>query len=725
MKKIKSVLLSLTAFTSISHASNNLLSLSMEELSDIRVDDTSVTLTSTALKNVPATITTITHQDILESGARNLDELLEIYVPSFNYMYKVHGSQMGFRGIISDRNNKVLLLLNGRVMNIKAKDGGAVTERWFSTLADIKNVKVITGPGSAIYGAGAIAGVISIETFSGRLNRGIEISTKGGLGEKFINTEISYSTKLKNNLYLYTYYGLDKYDGASYKDAPMKFAFDYSGHYSWNNNIDAPADKRYDHDTTNDNSALDGELRHKFHFQLSNNNFTFWTRFTQSSLSNPTEQHIFQWLGDNNAYKYKNTGSKNRQITAFTEYRQKVNKNLKFTYDLSYLRSDVYIKYFNLPNKGMDKFWGEDNVMGKILSTYEFSQYNKLAFGAEYNYNWFGRPSDVSSENYSQFNARNKNTKFESDLISFFGEYQSKIYDNFTLFVGGRADKHKYTPWMYSPRVDFIYNANEKDIFKLGFNRSVRSSDDFELYTHYKDTHDYGDVEKLNTIEFIYEKYAKNSFIHIGLFYNNHDIVAYNDITGKTEELGDANSWGTEIELQYKNGKNEFYISHSYTKLLSFTLEDKTTSRQNVSASPYGYGDDFANWHNHITKLRYNYKISNKLKWVNSLRIFWGMNGAKDMAEYNNNLDQNTTHNNDPKYRLPLYDSGHTRAFEESVYLNTSLLWNINKQTLFSINGYNLLGLLDEDYNKRNFFKTTSQYRDSAPSIAIGLKYKF
>ena len=140
-------------FLSIPLFSYSISQLNLEDLTEIEVKSTDATLTQIAVTDVPASMTVITHEDIVQSGARNLDELLEIYVPSFMYMDMVYGGQMGFRGIISDRNNKILLLVNKRVMNLKTSDGGAVTERWFSMLDDIKKVTVITGPGSPIYGA--------------------------------------------------------------------------------------------------------------------------------------------------------------------------------------------------------------------------------------------------------------------------------------------------------------------------------------------------------------------------------------------------------------------------------------------------------------------------------------------------------------------------------------------------------------------------------------------
>jgi outer membrane receptor for ferrienterochelin and colicin len=705
-----------TFLTASLYAQSDLFMLDLEDLSSIELKDTSATLTKTDIKNVPASITLITHQDILESGARNLDELLEIFVPSFTYMNKVQGTQIGFRGIISDRNNKVLLLVNNRVMNVKATDGGAITERWFSTLSDIESIKVITGSGSAIYGSGAISGVISIETFSGKTRDGINISSKAGIGEEFYNAELSYGTKLQDDIYLYLYYGIDKYNGADNDKAPMRFAFDYSG----GNNIDAPAEENFPYRMDNDNSSLENKFRHKIHLQIDGDDFCIWSRFTKTSLATPTAQFMYLWISDNKEDNFKNTGSQNQQLTVFGEKTQRVLNDIDITYQISYQRSDVSNNFYNTSQVNIaDKFWGEDNLMLKILAHYDIDSKNQLALGAEYNYNWFGRSSDISSYNYSKTSVLPENTKWESYLTSIFGEYQTNFTQNLTMFVGTRVDEHKYVSSMYSPRVNFVYNNNDTDVVKLGFNRSLRHNDEAVLYANNKYNNTNGDVEQIDTLELIYMKYMKNITLSISTFYNDHDLVSWDNTRKSAQNIGNMKSYGGEIELNYKTSKILFNISHSFSKLREFTLNNSDIKLQNVSANAYGYGDDFANWNNHITKLRFNYKIKHNLKWVNSLRIFWGMDGAKDMANYN--IDTNGATNK--KYILPYYDDDNTRAFEESIYLNSALVWNYDKQTTLQLNAYNILGIFDEDLNKRNFFQTTSQYRDAAPSLSVGLNY--
>jgi len=711
-------LIFLQFLTSCLYSYSDLFRLDLEELSNIELKNTSATLTKTDIKNIPASITIITHKDIIDSGARNIDELLEIYVPSFAYMYKVQSTQIGFRGIMRDRNNKVLLLVNNRVMNIKTTDGGAVTERWFSTLGDIESIKVITGAGSAIYGSGAIAGVISIETFSGKTRDGIHVSSKVGAGEEFYNTEFSYGSTIKDDMHLYFYYGLSKNIGASNDKAPMKFAFNYKNI----SNIVTPADQKYIYNNTNDYGSFGNTLQHKFHFQIDSDDFLFWARFTKTSLATPTTQQMFYWLNEKTINKYKDTGNENQQITLFAQKKQRVTSSFDITYQLSYLRSDMNINFFEADDvNGGDKFFGEDNLMAKILANYEINQKNQLAIGVEYNYNWLGRKSTLSSYNYSRTGVLLANTRWNSDLISLFGEYQTNFMKNLTMFMGIRVDKHKYSNVMYSPRLDFIYNNNNKDIVKLGFNRSSRHSDEAVMYMVYQNKHAFDDVEEIDTVELSYTKYLDNYNLNISTFHNNHNLISWNNSKKITQKIGNIKSYGVEVELRYQKDNVDFDISHSYTKLYSFILKDKYIQMQNVSASVYGYGNDFANWNNHITKMRFNYHINKKLKWTNSLRIFWGMKGAKDMANYNKNLNLSSV----KRYILPYYDDGHTTAFGESVYLNTAFIYNLSKQMVLSLNAYNILGLIDEDYNKRNFFQTTSQYRDTAPSLSVGLEYKF
>ena len=114
----------------------------------------SATLTKTTPRLVPAAMTTITAEQIQACGTRSLFEVLDIYVPNLQWgENQWEADTLGLRGIISDRDDEYLLLVNGRNMNERTHYG-AVSERDLVFLRDIHHIDVVRGPGSAMYGPG-------------------------------------------------------------------------------------------------------------------------------------------------------------------------------------------------------------------------------------------------------------------------------------------------------------------------------------------------------------------------------------------------------------------------------------------------------------------------------------------------------------------------------------------------------------------------------------------
>jgi iron complex outermembrane receptor protein len=710
--KIKTSTLLLFLFHNL-YAQENILQMDLEDLSQIKVSDRSMTLTETDIRNTPSSFTVITQKDIQESGARNLDELLEIYVPDVAYMYKVEGNQLGMGGIISDRNNKILLRLNGQNLNIKASDGGAVTERWFSMLGDIKKITVISGPGSSIYGPGAIAGVINIETFNAESFEGFDTNVKAGAGENFTSVDAKYATHLSNGVGVFLYAGLDNYNGADdLNEAVHKVAFDFTPTVSYLPQI-IRANVALDFHTTNINASYQDEIRKKFHLELNYKNFKFWSRYTKSGMAIPTSQQLYT---NSNPKYLQDTGTGNEQWSNTLSYKQRVLDQLTLEYDLSYIRSKVVITNSIYPDNQGNRNWVEDNMNLHILSSYTQNNNTSYAVGANYTHNRFGDANSKIS------NRLPVGTQWSSDMYSLFGEIQYNLTQKLKIFLDLRIDKHTYSNILYSPRIAFIYSINKNNIVKFNYSHSVRVADDADLYYNYEYNHIKTDVEYIDRFELLYTKYKNNFTFNAKSSYNEHNVVSYNDSTipGITQYIGKVKFYTLEVTLKYTKGAYQFSFSHDYTKQIDFVLSDPNIQRENISASPYGYGNDLANWNNNISKIRLNYKYSNKLKFINSLRIYWGIPGAVDMADYNSD---NFSQDGSTYYRLPVYTDG-TRAFQESIYFNSGVEYKLNKRTKLSLHGYNLFGLFNEDLNKRNYFKRTSNYIDEAPSISFMLNYK-
>lgn len=96
--------------------------MSLEDLMNVQVSTGS--LVSTGQFMTPSSVTVITAEDIERSVYRNMLDLLESYVPGLFYMeHPSEGSKIGMRGIISDRNLKLMLLVNGININDKGHRG--------------------------------------------------------------------------------------------------------------------------------------------------------------------------------------------------------------------------------------------------------------------------------------------------------------------------------------------------------------------------------------------------------------------------------------------------------------------------------------------------------------------------------------------------------------------------------------------------------------------------
>ena len=689
--------------------SENLFDMDIESLSQIKVSDNSITLIGVDRKYIPSMVTTITQEDIKNSGARSLDELLEIYVPDMAYMFKVDGNQMGIDGIISDRNNKILLTLNGKVLNIKGTDGGAVAERWLSMLGDIEEIQVISGPGSVIYGPGAIAGVINIKTFNADTFDGLVSTVKLGYGENFGSVDVKYGTKFENGMGLFVYAGIDRYRGIDKKNVVNKFAFDYP-------QKDIYAYRNFGHPLVNLNGAYEGQQRKKIYVELNGENFSFWSRYVKGGLAIPSYQQFYIFLNPEEMIK---TGSENDQWSNSFTYQQQFD-DVTIEYALSYIRSELEKRIRFDPSHVKPKKQNEEITDFKILTTYEADAVNTYALGIEYSYNRFLHYQN----NFVPF--YNEARSWHTGLFSLYGEMH-RTDGQFETMADVRLDKHTYTDNMFSYRFAEVYKMDIHNTLKANYSHSVRHMDEIDMYRQVMETKQHPDIESIDRIELIYNYDTSHWNNYVRCNYNVHDIIAYNGDIRQTTAIGKTTFYTIEGKMEYSGEHYRLSLSHTYTSLIDFKITDSIPI-QNISAAAYGYGNDFANWHNNITKLRFSYQYDEALQFFGSLRVFWGIPGAVDMADYNKNTfspaGSMKYQVNFPYYKLPVYEND-TKAFGFNAYLNLSLVYKIDDQTTLYLHGYNLLGLFDKDINKRNYFQTTSNYLDETPAVAVSLEYKF
>jgi outer membrane cobalamin receptor len=132
------------------------ISLSVEEMLNVKVISASKRKEDPIL--APASIYVVTEKEIIQNGYYNLTELLED-IPGADIINPEFFAFGGQRGLLGNFSN-TLLLINGREMqNLIAAE--TFISHQFAT-HNIKQVEVMNGPGSVLYGANALTGVINI-----------------------------------------------------------------------------------------------------------------------------------------------------------------------------------------------------------------------------------------------------------------------------------------------------------------------------------------------------------------------------------------------------------------------------------------------------------------------------------------------------------------------------------------------------------------------------------
>jgi len=154
-----------------------------EDLALAYGDKTTISLATgsrQSLRRAPAVATVITAEDIAAMGATDLDEVLET-VPG---LHVGRASSMGaatyiMRGVYGTNNPQVLMLQNGIPVTVGLTSNKG--NLWGGLPVDnIARIEVLRGPGSALYGADAFAGVINIITKTAEEIGGTQFGVRAG-----------------------------------------------------------------------------------------------------------------------------------------------------------------------------------------------------------------------------------------------------------------------------------------------------------------------------------------------------------------------------------------------------------------------------------------------------------------------------------------------------------------------------------------------------------------
>jgi len=176
-----SLLLAINSSFIHANENNDLFDLSLEQL--INVEVSSASLTKEALSEAPVPITVITANMIKQSGARNIKDLLLAYVPNMTHVEDQNEQNIAARGVFTSSQQKILFLIDGHRLN--SRSYSMASPDYAISLDKIKQIEVLRGPSSSIYGNVALTATVNIILKSGReLSQSKLAITAGNQGHK-------------------------------------------------------------------------------------------------------------------------------------------------------------------------------------------------------------------------------------------------------------------------------------------------------------------------------------------------------------------------------------------------------------------------------------------------------------------------------------------------------------------------------------------------------------
>jgi iron complex outermembrane receptor protein len=133
-----------------------------------RFDEELVTVASRyaqTARKAPSIVSVVSADEIRDRGYRTLSDVLRD-LPGFYVWKSPEGRDLAaIRGIVSADDNKLLVLVDGMPWYEGVYTHGFIDD--YLPISNIRQVEVIKGPGSAIYGTNAFTGVVNVVTFDG------------------------------------------------------------------------------------------------------------------------------------------------------------------------------------------------------------------------------------------------------------------------------------------------------------------------------------------------------------------------------------------------------------------------------------------------------------------------------------------------------------------------------------------------------------------------------
>lgn len=564
------------------------------------------------LEEAPVPVTLITEEMIKVSGAKNLADLLILYVPGISL---VEGDEMNvsMHGVYSSSQEKILIMLNGHRLNSRATNSEAPDYR--TCLNKIKQIEVLRGPASSLYGNVALTAVVNIITKSGKDIDGAKLSIgtgsnhtyqadivlgKGGLEWDVMAWASVYTSKgEKRNIDVDDdeFWGKIEEPGSLYIGGyNHKPSYDLGCTFKWNN-LSFLFNTQYSKRVTSYNTVLYPGLFSYDQYRLING-----VKPGRSRQATHAE------------VSYENTWGKwTGKLTAFFDM-----ENCTF-YDVggdSILPDDRF-----LPDIGSDEIISGLEINAFDSGIYQVQSWSDYTYGVtavtNYGFHINNFPATLllgaQFENYSMqdnsfligdhfdriiltYSGRNSVLKSGNEInLSGFTQLKTDLGERFIFNGGLRYDyKKRYNERKlnaFSPRISLIYKIKDGMNLKASYAHSFVDAPYFYRASTIA-TYSGGsklDAEKMDAFQLDYTGIIRqwNLNYEVNIFYNRLNNLIYYDMS-KMEDMysnaGKLDLMGVEGVLSYKSSSSMAYMKLLYQYVLN--SRNYVASGKNINNFP-------------------------------------------------------------------------------------------------------------------------------------------
>lgn len=527
--------------------------LSLYELRNLETFMVTATKRKISVRKAPAIATVITADEIRNMGARDLMDVLKT-VPGFGVSINSYGRYMfEVRGIRTGANEKILLMMDGHRLN-DSYNGTALDKFNSLSVKNAKQIEIIRGPGSALYGANAFVAVINIITKDADDTDGVDITAAAG----------SFDTKTVSAV-----------GGKSFDKFELTGSIDHIDSDGPGLTIDADrlAGKPY----SNTPGEADTRLEQTEAFmKVSYGNLTLKGQYFERERG--TYIGFAHALTDGDIYPHKNFWTELGYSHQFTD---RVSANFKLYYDHIEQADEIKLKLFpdgfpgfpdgmiaspNLKNRTVgteiqtdaDLFKGNHLIAG--FNFEHIKQYD-VKYGANYN-PWTNVPLSSWQEVSSWANFNKDVTR---KVWAVYIQDEWELIEGLNLTAGVRYDNYDDFGGTTNPRLGAVWNFLKDADFKLLYGQAFRAPAFVELYNDANPTilgNPNLDPEEINTYEASLGYRFKSSYaFNMAYFHNDIDNLITRDAASPAHYInkGGAKIDGIEVGLSGKYSADNYW----------------------------------------------------------------------------------------------------------------------------------------------------------------------